>query len=298
MKKNLVMSIATNYRFYQLEPFVRSLRNTGFDGDIIIFCDNLNEDTVNKLLEYKVILKRFDQKKYEKKRIHIMNYRFKFYYDLLLKNHNKYENVLIADVRDIVFQKDPFDYSGYAPINYFFEANKIKDCKINSYVFGKVSSPNEFKKYSKNNISCAGTTIGNTKEILNYLKIMSNKLKEEQLPIDQGYHNYIFHSRKIKNSKGFYNLKGPVLTLASMKEVKFNKNGDLINRDGSIVNIVHQYDRNLRLLYKFNTLTSFTLSFSKLTIIKIKRRIKITLFNLPFWGKYFRKRYHDPTRFA
>lgn len=297
MKRNLVISVATNYHFYQLEPFVKSLRKTGFDGDILLFYNNLNQSTIKKLLKYKVILKEFDKENFEKKKIHLMNYRLKLYHDFLKKNKDKYGNVLVADVRDVVFQKNPFDYDEYAPINYFFESKKIKNCKINSYVFKASTNLKEFDKYSDKNISCAGTTLGKTKDIINYLKVMIDRLGKEQFPIDQGYHNYIFHSGKIKNAKGFYNFKGPVLTLADMKEIKFNKKGDLINKDGTIINVIHQYDRNLRLLYKFNTLTSFLLSFIKLITIKIKRKVKIFLFNLPFLKRYFKNYHSDPERF-
>ena len=221
------------------------------------------------------------------------------YYEFLKKSFKKYDNILIADVRDVFFQKDPFVYENYGPLNLFAEELTLEECSINSHIFELSSSAKELKKYSKENILCAGTTIGTTKGIMDYLKKMTLKLNIKDILFDQGYHNYLFYAGKLPGAKKFHNLKGPVLTLAEMgsKNLKYNNKRQVINLDGSVVNILHQYDRDLGLLYRSNKFGYFLLSLSRSLKIKIRRGIKISLFRLPLLGRYFRKKYYDPTRF-
>lgn len=299
MEKNLVLTLGTNYKLYQIESFFKSLRSAGYKGDIVLFYNNLGRSVLKKLRSYGVNLIKFNKNVFVKKRIHLMNYRFKLFHDFLVGSKDVYNKVLITDLRDVVFQKDPFDYPDYSKINYFYEDRKIRDSNINSYVVKQASNVQTYNKISQKNIICAGTTIGNSREIINYLKIMSKKLTESRIPIDQGYHNIIFHTKKISGSKGFFNYYGPVLTLSDLKINKedMDQKGRLINKDRSIINIVHQYDRSLYLLYKYSSFPNFIKLFLKFFYINLRRAVKIMLFNFPFVGRSFRNRYFDPTRF-
>jgi len=300
MKKDLILTIASKYSIYQLEPYFRSLRKAGFKGDIVVFYARLTEKTLNLLKKYGIKFKKFDEVVFNGKKINLLNYRFKLYYDFLKEHQKEYNQVFISDVRDIVFQSNPFLYPEYAKINYFFENKRIKDCAINSYVFKKASSQRDFDKYSNKYIICAGTTVGNKENMLNYLKLMKIKLENESEPIDQGYHNFLLHSQKIKGAKGFYNFSGPVLTLNDVpySEILFNSEGQIINKDNSIISVLHQYDRHIRLLFKYNNFKEFLFTALRAAQIKTRRLIKMFLFRTPLIGKKFTQKYFDPTRFS
>lgn len=296
MKKNLVLTIVTRYTYNKIEPFSRTLRETGFDGDLVVFYDNLSEATVSKLKQWKPILIKFDSNQYELKNIPIFHYRFYLFYDYLKKNRSKYDKVLLCDMRDVVFQKDPFLYKGYAKINFFLEGVRFKESNINSFVLEKIGG--DIDKCKDEFISCAGTTIGDVESIKSYVKIMSNKLGEG-LPLDQGLHNYLIYSNKFHDSKIFKNFMGPVLTISNMKkeDLLFDQNGNLINKDGTVINIIHQYDRFYSLGKKFYRPSNFYARILEFEFIKFKRSLKMFLFNLPIFGRYFRKKYRDPTQF-
>ena len=47
--KNLVMGVATNYSWYDLEPFVISFKRYCKDADIVLFVDNISDFTRDAL---------------------------------------------------------------------------------------------------------------------------------------------------------------------------------------------------------------------------------------------------------
>jgi hypothetical protein len=51
-------------------------------------------------------------------------------------------------------------------------------------------------------------------------------------------------------SRVFSNEDGPVITLTGVPEVdvRFDKNGYVVNKTGEVVNVVHQYDRLPRVM--------------------------------------------------
>lgn len=298
MKKDLVLTILTRYTFRKIEPFFRTLRKTGYSGEIVVFYDIVDKKTLSSIKKWGVRLIKFNSIKYFNNNIKIVHYRFKLFYELLKKEGENYNKIFICDIRDLVFQKDPFDYDGYSKINYFCENDPINRSNINSYILKRAGGEDALKKYGDNLVSCAGTTIGDSNEILKYLKFMSENLVSGN-PIDQGQHNFFFYSGKIKESKCFHNFFGPILTISNLNKskIKFDSQGNVINNDGSIINIIHQYDRNNKLLWLFNSFNNYILDVMDYEYISLKRFVKKILFNFPLIKIYFRKKYHNPSEF-
>ena len=296
MKKNLVLTILTKYTYRKIEPFFRTLRKTGYDGDIVVFYDLISEKTIEKMKKWSPILIKFNSEEFSKEGIQVVHYRFKLFYDFLLKDPEKYDKVLICDIRDLVFQKNPFEYGGYSNLNYFCESKKVKENSINSYTLSEAGGKDAFEKYGDNYTICAGTTLGNTTEMLEYLKLMSSVMRKGN-PIDQGQHIYFFYSGRFPNSKGFLNFEGPILTIGELKEFQliYNKSGDLVNKDGTIINVIHQYDRSGKLLKKFNNPGYFFLDLAEYRYTALKKFIKKILFNIPGLKGYFKKKYFNPS---
>ena len=83
-----------------------------------------------------------------------------------------------------------------------------------------------------------------------YLQLMTQHLRRRYLwglfdAIDQGLHNYFIHNEMIQPLRIFENWRGPFLTLDSetVTPDRKTREGNLCNQDGSVVPIVHQYDR-------------------------------------------------------
>lgn len=195
--------------------------------------------------------------------VDIMGIRYPLYYLYLLEHGQHYENVMITDVRDVLFQRDPFDFDIGDNLCCFFEeeGKTLRTGDANAVWLRDGFGPHVLDAIGDRKISCAGTTIGSRSAMMQYLEGMIDnmiELKCHMWGIDQGVHNYILHSGLVENVKFYENYRGPVLTMHFSKDEKlrFDNNGYIINDDGSVVNVLHQYDRktpeikNKMLVYK------------------------------------------------
>jgi hypothetical protein len=153
MKKNLILGLLNNYTFYDVNKFVKSLKKVNFQGDMVLFVgDNTGLQTIRYLKKNKITVIRFKTwnelpegnvtEKFFRFRqpINYFNYRHYLYFDFLKKYGNDYNGVMLSDITDVCFQKDPFpvivDNSLYCAL----ENRLIKDCALNSnwikYLYG------------------------------------------------------------------------------------------------------------------------------------------------------------------
>ena len=300
--KNLVMGLVKGYSFEQLRPFVASLRETGYDGDICLFYADTDERTLASLREYGVELAPF---KYEplnllSKRVYpyaIMNrllklplanelfadlvglaaaarggdravskyriaarflnvycVRFPLYYVHLARNAGKYANVLISDVRDVIFQRDPFDFDLGDEVCVFLEdgRDRIRDCRFNTNWLKLGFGDGAVDEVGDNLVSCSGVTLGSYRAMMHYLEVMNEhllRLKSHPNGMDQGVHNYVLYKQRLKGVRVFPNGRGPVLTMGKTTDMPthFDERGRVLNDDGTVPGVLHQYDRHIEL---------------------------------------------------
>ena len=300
--KNLVMGLVKGYSFEQLRPFVASLRETGYDGDICLFHADTDERTLTALREYGVELVPF---KYEplnllSKRVYpyaIMNrllklpranelfadlvglaastrggdrnvkryriaarflnvycIRFPLYYIHLARSAGKYANVLISDVRDVIFQRDPFDFDLGDEVCCFLEdeRDRIRDCRYNTNWLKLGFGPGAVEEVGDNLVSCSGVTLGSYRAMMHYLEVMNEhllRLKSHPNGMDQGVHNYVLYKRRLKDVRLFANGRGPVLTMGKTTDLptRFDEQGRVLNDDDTVPGVLHQYDRHVEL---------------------------------------------------
>ena len=105
-KKDLIIGAFKNYNFNTIKPWIQSINECGFDGDKVIISINSSVDTNKKLEEsgFRVISKTSGGNMM----FHME--RFSHIYDYLKINSEKYRYVITTDVRDVIFQTDPFVY--------------------------------------------------------------------------------------------------------------------------------------------------------------------------------------------
>ncbi len=182
--------------------------------------------------------------------VDIMGIRYPLYYLYLRKYGHDYTNVMITDVRDVLFQRDPFDFDIGDNLCCFFEeeGKTLRTGGVNADWLRDGFGPHVLDAIGDRQISCAGTTVGSRSAMMEYLERMIDntiELKCHTWGIDQGVHNYILHSGLVKNVKFYENYRGPVLTMHFSKDdkLRFDENGYIINEDGSVVHVLHQYDR-------------------------------------------------------
>ena len=227
----------------QLLPFLDSLKETKYRGEVVFFV-SVNEPQISRFLQEKQIRVCFFDETLYSVSIHVFRY---FLYQKFLRTvANKYDRVMITDVRDVLFQRDPFDFD-MSSLNVFLEDVTIGRCPYNSKWIGLRFGFIELIHLYNCTVSCSGVTIGRTQEMLEYLELMIRFLNPtlNVLGYDQGVHNFLLHNHYIE-PKAFNNRSGPVLTMGYAKKIRVSTEGLVLNEDGLTVNIIHQYDRGLR----------------------------------------------------
>ena len=153
-----------------------------------------------------------------------------------------------------MFQSDPFGAPAAAPLEFFLEHRtaKISADYGNSVWIRNTSGEDAFARIADCRISCSGVTFGTTAGMLAYLARMTDHLAAATDRIagfdghDQGVHNWLVWSAAFPAAALRENGHGPVLTMhgAPAEEFRFDAAGHLVNDNGSIIPVLHQYDRH------------------------------------------------------
>jgi hypothetical protein len=106
-QKDLIIGAFNNYTDYDvLKPWVQSIKDTGFDGDVVLIAIDAPKSIVLEIENAGVTV--VEHPKQGNMMVHMM--RFLYIYDFLKKYHNKYRFVITTDVRDVIFQSNPSLY--------------------------------------------------------------------------------------------------------------------------------------------------------------------------------------------
>ena len=253
-KKNLVIGSGSGYSWYTFEPFVRSFLKNCPNTDLVLVVDNLSDFTSNYLKSLgngaiKLVPFLSDTKSGLP-----VNERWKNFLNYLENHGDEYNQVLIADTRDIVFQGDVFenfaDQTEY--IGYTLEEDTIRGSKagvIGNYdwlarCFGK----EEADKLADKQIICEGTLIGTVNLMKIYIKKLLELMPDENFHgADQATEQYIIYNNllPIENLIAIDNIHGAILTAypALLLNPVQPKDNCILRCDGEVPAVVHQYDR-------------------------------------------------------
>ena len=277
-KKNLILGTITRYKFHVIEPFFTSLKLTGYAGDVVIFYSGVNQRTLARMKDMGIILIPFAENfpyldANLAKHIHwsahkrlrtlsIYNLRYLLAYCYLMEFADKYQYVMLSDIRDVIFQKDPFDFPLGAELCCFGEKEGVTlgEDPINAQWIESAFDKSTLQKISDRQIVCSGITIGPSSLILQYLEKFIDLILQSPGKgwdfvqrgihgsplngLDQGIHNYLVHNCLIPKIALYENNRGPVLTLGLEDSILVNESGTILNNHGDMPNVVHQYDRH------------------------------------------------------
>ncbi|MDB5147527.1 MAG: hypothetical protein JWQ57_1547 [Mucilaginibacter sp.] len=260
---NLILTIMHGYDYPFVEPFFKSLKAIKYTGELIIFTsDQVSHATKKKIKKNGAIIIDYSSKypfieKYESAfknispAVTINNYRFILYLQFLMENGEKYKNVMLTDIRDVIFQKDPFDIDPNGRIFFFLEdAGQTFHHKFNYQWLTAATDANTADTLIDKTVSCAGITIGSKNLIIDYLKYINTKLnfiQKLEWGLDQGIHNSYIYIANPGNLRIFNNDEPFVSTLGAYQPYEVNSNGEVVNSKGEIYAVVHQYDRSGKL---------------------------------------------------
>jgi hypothetical protein len=284
MAQNLILGLVHDFNYFRIERFFKSLYKTPFNGHVCIFlgpgADAKTEETLTKLgvetIRYTtsfpfITAPHPDNFKSLPDDIAIYNFRHFLYYDYLLKKGDKFSNVLLTDVKDVVFQKDPFDFEMEDKLYVALEKQTIEACAWTGKWIVAGYDDATLAAVQHNLASCAGTTMGPTAQMKQYLFKMLTQiklLKDAQASADQAPHNVLLYNHELDPVVMLPTDSDVIMTVGSLHGYPFayDKQGFLLSANGKRVNIIHQGDRRVELqkqLDKFIFKKPFPLSVLK-----------------------------------
>jgi len=258
---DLIMGHWSNLPFAELEPFLASLRHSGFPGEVCIFVSDVMPETVQQLQDYRVRVERPGQS--AQPRMTHLSSRFFTYLDFLARHGGNYRYVMLTDLRDVVFQSNPFAGTLPADIVFAQERCRLGDCPVNrawvTQGYGNAVAENMRDCL----ISCAGTTFGTVGGMLKYLAAMTSELTSRPVAIeggiDQGVHNYIVHMRPPAGAwLDTDDSLAATLHYVPVDAVTMSSHGALI--DGRLVPVLHQWQKHAALAGYVRSHARFRLS--------------------------------------
>lgn len=255
-KKNAIISIIKGYSWSLIKPFFISLLEAKIENyDLIMFVDKLSEETLNKIKLCGAIIKDLPQKNLSFQ--DLMKYRWKIISDFLKENKDKYNLVFATDVRDVIFQKDIFQYyeNSKSFIGFSLEDISLRNPVNKNWVKQFCTSNNQYKKIADERVICGGTIIASVDKFIEFCDILWETIKDRSNIFDQGAINYLIYYKKILNDSIIkYDNNGPIMTICVTKRDKISLDSDnnVLNFQGKVAAIVHQYDRKPDIVRKFN----------------------------------------------
>ena len=121
--KHLILGFCARQPFRLLEPFIASLRHSGFAGDVCLLIEDMAADTIAQLRAHGVMVERTAQS--AQPRMSRMASRFFSYLDYLVHHADEYARVLLTDPTEVVFQSNPLLVPLPADIVYTSERRRI-----------------------------------------------------------------------------------------------------------------------------------------------------------------------------
>lgn len=253
--RTLVMGLAAHYGATELAPFVLSLRQSGYTGDIALLTYGCSAETAEFLRAHRVRMIPFTglaAMPMSMNSARMFRY-LDWFIELFLNAPAEidYGRILLTDIRDVVFQGDPFARAPVGRVLFFLESNRtIGECAINGDWMTRAYGPAVARELSDQPVSCAGTVMGTPDGLLEYLAHMVRDIiavppQHRFSGVDQAIHNVILARRLVEGSVAVEN-GGTVMTVPTAESTGLHllDDGLIANPDGSISAVVHQYDRD------------------------------------------------------
>lgn len=185
-------------------------------------------------------------------------------------NYKRESRILLVDVRDTYFQLDPFHTipklseksKGGGILHLFGEnhnATSISRSNYNRRWINQAYGSQKMQAIKDEQVICSGSTIGDAVAIESYLRVMVKQFDDTKCKAtgcDQGFHNYVYYYHLLENAMGISKVtvypqgRGAINNLAAMR-IKplrewgvLDKDNLVLNWDGSISPVVHQFDRD------------------------------------------------------
>lgn len=178
----------------------------------------------------------------------LQSLRYLCYYRYLLEETADVDVVMISDVRDVLFQRDPFAQEVEGLELYLEDASvRIGSDAFNTRWLRDLFGKDVVAAMHGRTVSCSGTVVGTRQAMLSYLTKMVTGIVWRRRPMgshDQGVHNALIQAGELSSAKLIENGFGRVFTLGMVESPSISKDGLFHNADGTIPAVIHQWDRH------------------------------------------------------
>ncbi len=269
MTENLsTTGIAVNTNSKNFAIFCGSFRANSADGEVIVFMNSPISDRLRLIAESsRVHIIEFDIATLEPlyvRKYHPSSIRWILFDRLLRANEGAlrkaFDRVLLVDVRDTMFQDDPFKLIAETSriFHVFGETPgvNIDSCGWNSGWVKDCFGENMLNMVRLSPILCSGVSMGSMDTVADYLSKMSGVLlgqsdlgkffpKCERNGVDQGVHNVLVHTGLLSVVTVQYEHQFPVINLQAYPQLTASATQPavLLSERGTKYSLVHQYDR-------------------------------------------------------
>lgn len=175
----------------------------------------------------------------------------------LLQHPGVYDQVMLADSRDVLFQRNPFADLPEG-ITTGLESILVRDQPANlqwlQHLYGD-DPAFPMDDILPKNVICSGVTLGDVTTVGKYLELICAEFMEK-LPrmihtpyLDQGAHNGLIRTGRIPGVHLTSNGEDSIATIGTsdLTEFTLTPSGSLLAGNGRLVSVVHQYDRHKEL---------------------------------------------------
>ena len=269
-------------------PCLRSLRNVGFDGHLCLFSKSLPPGQLERLRPFADEIIELDSV-YEEalggplrrplraiRRTRgvprasaglarrfprrfgqlslamggLQSLRYAHYRDYLSERGHAFDLVMLSDIRDVLFQRQPFDQPVSALEVYLEEPHVTigRPGSRNRYWYADLYGEAAVAAAGGEVVSCSGVTVGPVSQVLGYVTAMADEI-DRHLPAvldghDQAVHNHLLQTGRLAAARRVANGTGRVLTMGMLPHVRYSREVGVLNADGSVPSVLHQYDRH------------------------------------------------------
>lgn len=259
MEKNLIIGGFTNYEINQLKPWVISAKEVAGDNDVVLVTGRTSQDTINWLNEQGVIV--VPMAHVDGVPIHVL--RFLSIYEYLRTNWAKYRFVVTTDVKDVYFQKDPFEHiekeitpGSAVKLIVASEGLRYKDEPWGDDNLKQSYGPYVYEQFKNNVIYNVGTFGGVSEYVKDMVFNIFTNAINRPIPIcDQAVFNVLIGTQPFKNvTRVTVSWACEAGTVADPTKIDYFRpnllcyepvfeNGVVMTHDRYVFPIVHQYDR-------------------------------------------------------
>lgn len=249
--RRLVLGAAIGFDVAQVRVFVESLR-ANYAGDVLLLIRWPGVRVARYLKGRRIHVIRVFQTRSFTRSVHAR--RYAIYLEFLRARLARYDQVMISDVRDVVFQRNPFDGIASPQCHFYLESavRTIGEDPTNSRWVRGCFPAYEAERLAACRISCSGITIGGTAAIVAYLEMMAKRIRVLPWRIyrrighgyDQAIHNYLVHlAPEVAGIVVENNRHIATMALEPRAFYRLDRDCLIYGPDDRPFAICHQYDR-------------------------------------------------------